>query len=339
MTTATAIDVVDLFAGPGGWSEALRRLGLSEVALEWDARACATRAAAGHRTTIRTDVAAYPTEPLERAGIRRLIGSPPCPAWSEANRNGKAALDDLDLVLEALHRASTGRPYDDLKARAGDPTSLLVVEPMRYAYALRPRWVALEQVPAALPAWRAFEVRLHRLGYRTWSGVLNAADYGAPQSRERAVLLAHLERHVEPPAPTHAADPTPCLFAELDRRPWRTMAEALGWTEADLERAAYPANERDLAPMPAGLDLLRWPLQRPATAVTSAGRVACPGYRLPGQPQFGEGAYRVTVAEAGVLQGFPRDYPWQGNQGERHKQAGNAVPVELAEAVIRSLED
>jgi DNA (cytosine-5)-methyltransferase 1 len=47
--------ILDLFAGPGGWSEGLRELGLADVGIEIDRWACATRAAAGH-ATIRADV-------------------------------------------------------------------------------------------------------------------------------------------------------------------------------------------------------------------------------------------------------------------------------------------
>ena len=55
--------ILDLFAGPGGWSEGLRALGLRDIGIEWDEAACATRKAAGH-LTIRADVANYPTEPF-----------------------------------------------------------------------------------------------------------------------------------------------------------------------------------------------------------------------------------------------------------------------------------
>jgi hypothetical protein len=42
---------IGTFAGPGGWAVAARRLGITEVGIELDAAACATRAAAGHRTS------------------------------------------------------------------------------------------------------------------------------------------------------------------------------------------------------------------------------------------------------------------------------------------------
>ena len=38
-----------------------------------------------------------------------------------------------------------------------------------------------------------------------------------------------------------------------------------------------------------------------------------------------------------MLQGFPEDYPWQGNIAQRHRQVGNAVPPRMAEVLGRAL--
>lgn len=339
MTLSTDL-VVDTFAGPSGWGVALHRLGLPELAIEHDAEACATRAAAGLPGTVRADVAAFPLSGLARlvAEGRRLglIASPPCQGWSAQGR-GKSR-GDLDHVLAGLARLAAGGTLDEVRPLCKDPRSLLVTEPLRYALALRPRWVALEQVPEAAPVFAAIAHYLARAGYATWTGILNAADYGVPQTRERVFVIARLDGPAHPPAPTHGRDPEPSLFGD-DLAPWVTMADALGWDADEVHRRTDTTAGRTLkpAPMPAGLDRRRWPAQRPATTVTGNYRVACPGYRLPGEPQFGPGHVRLTQAELGVLQGFPPDYPWQGRTlRSLSLQAGNAVPPPVAEAVIRA---
>ena len=48
---------------------------------------------------------------------------------------------------------------------------------------------------------------------------------------------------------------------------------------------------------------------------------------------------RLTDAEAGVLQGFRRDYPWQGGRNHRAQQIANAVPPPMAAALLGTLLD
>src|ERR1700733_2392047 len=89
---------IGTFAGPGGWAEAARALGLAEVGIELDASACATRRAAGHRT-IRADVSAFPVGQL--AGkVAGKISSPPCITFSAAgDRAGNALLEILAALI------------------------------------------------------------------------------------------------------------------------------------------------------------------------------------------------------------------------------------------------
>lgn len=226
--------ILDLFAGPGGWSRALTVLGERDVGLEWDQWACKTRAAAG-QLTIRTDVAMYPVWPWV-GRTYGLIASPPCQAWSMAGK--RLGLLDQPLVHQAVADLAQGRDTrESLLASCQDDRSLLAAEPMRYLAALNtagePEWIVMEEVPDVLPLWRQYAAILRAWGFSVWTGILNAADYGVPQTRRRAILLASRVRTAEPPAPTHAQAAEPESLFGPGRAQWVSMATALGWGATD----------------------------------------------------------------------------------------------------------
>jgi len=223
----TSTVIVDAFAGAGGWSEGLRSLGLSDIGIELDRDCCLTRVSAGHRT-IRADVSVYPPEAF--AGrCSGLILSPPCQAFSMAGK--RAGMQDLARIHAAVEAARSGW-RDELRAGPwADPRSALILEVLRWTWTLRPVWVACEQVPPALPIWEHMADVLRAWGYDARALKLLAADYGVPQTRLRAFLLAHRDG-VRVAEPTHTKRPTAELFGE--RLPWVTMASALGWVPGEM---------------------------------------------------------------------------------------------------------
>jgi DNA (cytosine-5)-methyltransferase 1 len=370
--------VLDLFAGGGGWEEGLRPLGLDALGIELEPWACKTARAAGH-ARLEADVCTL--DPLDFAPVWGLVGSPPCQAYSTAGK-GLGAFDK-PLVIACAHELAAG--CDSRRAwREGcrDPRSLLTVEPLRFALALRPRWVALEQVPAVLELWTLFAALLAAHGYHTATGILRAECFGVAQTRRRAFLLASLDGPVELPSPTHRSydarrrTPPPC---ERGLRPWVSMASALGWDAGgavqtnnqtsggrrpcglrrplvapahtlDTASGSWTFHNRRRDPVIRGTGLpattilargqLSWVARRPATTVACDPRIARPGHkrdaRQPSAPGRSEGAVKVSVAQAAVLQGFRADYPWQGSRTRRFQQLGNAVPPPLARRVLEA---
>src|SRR6266511_3836420 len=135
---------------------------------------------------------------------------------------------DLPALYELVERVRrTGIWMSPAGLRWHDDRSPLVLEPLRFAGAILPDWIALEQIPDVLPLWRRYAHILERWGYRTWSGVLNTADYGVPQTRERAILMAVRGGSVRPPEPTHCDQRRGGSL--LGMAPWVSMADALGW--------------------------------------------------------------------------------------------------------------
>ena len=87
-----------------------------------------------------------------------------------------------------------------------------------------------------------------------------------------------------------------------------------------------------------------WTRKRPATTVTGDPRISTPrAYRTSDSrsakewPSQFEGAIRVSVEEAAVLQGFRADYPWQGTRTRCFLQIGNAVCPPVACLVVASV--
>jgi DNA (cytosine-5)-methyltransferase 1 len=359
----SASRIVDLFAGAGGWEEGLRALGLTALGIELDPTACATARAAGHER-LETDLADL--DPAGFAPLGGLIGSPPCQAWSIAGK--RLGRLDREEVIACAREAGAGEDSRARRlARCADPRSLLTVEPLRWALALRPRWVALEQVPAVLGLWELFAELLGRHGYRSDTGILSAERYGVPQVRKRAFLVASLDGEVRLPAPTHRSF-HPLRHSvpadELHLPSWVSMAEALGWGDEpatlrsnhtssgripggaprSLDRPSFTligssytwriekgVREEEVRPRPG------WARRRPATTVLGEPRVFGPGC----WPRNGHPAHRVrretvrvTVEQASVLQGFRHDHPWQGPRTARFRQIGNAVCPPVARAVL-----
>lgn len=266
--------ILDLFAGAGGWDVGLRALGCGARGIDSDPAACATAEAAGHERLV-ADVAAL--DPADFSGTWGLVASPPCQAYSSAGKGlGKL---DKPRVLACARELSAGRDTRARHlARCEDDRSLLTVEPLRWALALRPRWLALEQVPAVAELWSVFAELLGAHGYRCAFGLLSAERFGVPQVRKRAFLIASLDGPVELPPPTHRSfeprrhEPRE---DELHLPRWRSMAEALGWGD---EPARLRSNNTRSGQVPGGLCRS---LDSPSYTVVSS---SC-NWRIESQPQ------------------------------------------------------
>ncbi|WP_433871233.1 DNA cytosine methyltransferase [Saccharopolyspora sp. CA-218241] len=314
--------IVDLFAGPGGLDVAARWLGLDSVGIEWDKNACLTRAKAC-LPTVEGDVAALGPADFPDADV--LVGGPPCQTYTVAGSgDGRRNLDHVLTLIKHM-AARDDRRFEVLAALA-ELRTRLVVEPLRWALEAHDSGnpydvIVLEQVQAVLPIWEAMGEALEAYDYKVASGVLRTEEFGVPQTRRRAILIACRGRHPELPKPTHrryirnksSSEGDPALL------PWVSMGDALGRHEPFVVVSNYgtggdPKNRgRRTSGQPSAT----------VTGKVSRNRLVTPD---------GDDLGRLTAPEAGKLQTFPVDYPWSGN--DVAQQIGNAIPPRLAAHVL-----
>ncbi|MGX5392097.1 DNA cytosine methyltransferase [Streptomyces anulatus] len=314
-------ELVTLFAGAGGLDLAASELGVPAVGIEWDTHACATRRAAG-LVTEEGDVREFNPSDFPSANV--LAGGPPCQTFAIAST--ATGRRDLADVLHFIQRMKLREDVTAPLAQLNDERTGLVLEPLRWALAAVDSGypyeaVVLVQVPTVLPVWRAIGEVLSAEGYSVVADVLKAEEFGVPQTRRRAVLIARRHGMAALPTATHQPYRNRVSAAPSDPPlpPCVTMGEALDRPEPFHIVANYGAGGD---PKARG----RRTSAEPAFTVTGKIRRS--------QVLAGDGSEleRLTFAEAGQLQSFPADYPWAGQ--DQAQQIGNATPPLLATHIL-----
>ena len=191
--------LVDLFSGAGGFSHGFEMAGFRTIAgvdMHADSMATFGRNHAEAKV-VQTDISTITGADLAgmlglaRGELDCLVGGPPCQGFSKC------------LAARAM----------DPK-RLGDPRNYLYRHFMAFVARLRPRAVVIENVPDILRRnngsfGRAILESFTDLGYAVEARVLNAADYGVPQFRKRAIFIAGRDAAIEFPLPTHVPAPRP----------------------------------------------------------------------------------------------------------------------------------
>lgn len=349
------IDVIDFFSGCGGMSAGFLAMNAIvpayriAMAVDIDEDANATYEANIGLRPHSLDVAklASDTEKARKLiqGVRSssrtplvLIGCAPCQGFSS-------------------HRNAAGEK---------DLRNSLFVAFAKIAAAVRPDAIVVENVPEILtdrywPLVVKARQTLARAGYQSRLAVHNMAEFGVPQQRYRALLIAMRrpfgmpKGFVEPegfrtvrdaigglppiaagqvcPAdPMHftaghrrsTVETIMAVEADGGRRPWNVGPECLRRAAAKQGRAAY----EDV------YGRLWW--DRPAITITAYARNPASGRYV--HPEQHRG---LSVREAALLQSFPKQYLFAGSFDSRFRQIGNAVPpafaAYLAAHVLREL--
>lgn len=361
----TRINVIDLFAGAGGLSVGAHLAGGSvRASMELNPTACATLRANEkyHGEVIEGSVCDIDGKALRKlAGLKAkeplvVVGGPPCQPFSKAAYWTEAGDDAAYRRARALGVDAT-RPAPPTKVK-DDERRDLVAEFMRLVVESDATGFVFENVPSIkhprnIPIYHALVETAQCAGFETTELVAKAVNYGVPQARERVVVLGSKKRRPKSPPETHGT--TEDLFSGV--RPHVTAGEALqglddlkyfepeevisgrwaehlkeippGWNYKALTEWAGHPNPSFVAETRFWNFLLKLSPDRPSWTIA-----ASPG---PWTGPFHWKNRRLRTAELAALQGFPREYAIQGPRRERVRQMGNAVPVPVAQAMIRSV--
>ena len=347
MTPSRPLRVVSLFTGVGGLDYGFEAAGFeTAVALEIDKGCCRELARNRAWPVITDDVHQVATDQLLnvarlRTGVADvLIGGPPCQPFSKSGYwvNG-------DAGRLADRRADTLAAYLRILEEA-QPRALLLENV--YGLAYRGKDEGLDRILSGI---REINLRTGANYQPCWQ-VLNAADYGVPQQRERVFIVASRDgKRFRFPNPTHGAPGE----RGLGQEPYRTTWDAIGDLPAlpnDHELTAGGKWAELLPSIPEGqnylfhtrrgqgLPLFGWRTRYWNFLLKLA--KDRPSWTLQAQPGSATGPFhwtsrKLSTRELARLQTLPDGLAWQVSRSEAQKMLGNAVPSLLAEVMAREI--
>lgn len=343
--------VISLFSGAGGLDYGLEAAGFAFGAgVEMDVDCVSTLLESRPEwPVVAESLFDVPTEELldlartKKGDVDLVAGGPPCQPFSKA---GYWARGDAGRLRDP--RSDTLGAYLRVIREALPRVILLEnVEGLKYAGKDEGLQLLLRELEAIN--------RTERTAYVPHVAVLNAADFGVPQLRERVFILAHREgRPFKFPIPTHFPEESKRDLLDSDFEPYRTAWDALAdVSNHEEEDLSVRGKWADLLPsIPegsnylhhtdrgGGMPLFGWRRRYWTFLLKLAKNL--PSWTIQAQPGPAVGPFhwsnrRLSVRELSRLQTFPDDVKIVGGRGSAQRQLGNAVPSLLAEVIGRAI--
>lgn len=378
---------IELFAGAGGLGLGVSRAGFNSAAvIEWDDYCCDTIRENQARKL--EPVAYWPlfhgdVRDFDFRGVRGDVdlvsGGPPCQPFSLGGKH-RGPLDTRDMFPQAIRAVRELRPKAFILENVKGLTRASFANYLEY---IRLRLAYPEIIERRGEDWEKHLVRLERyhirgkhndLHYRIVKRLLNAANHGVPQRRERIFLVgfrADLGIEWNFPDETHGQDSLlwsqwrdgeywerhavakrnrpeggkgkarALTLREPPRlAPWRTVRDAISDLPDPEKNPAAAADFHNHRFQPGARSYpghTGSPLDEPAKTLKAGDHGVPGGENMLLRP---DGSIRYfTVRESARLQTFPDEFLFHGSWTETMRQLGNAVPVELAHVVASSVRD
>ena len=370
---------LELFAGGGGLAVALSQTGFeTSHVVEWDQWACKTLSYNRELLKCRHEGPIEPTDVRKarftdfEGKVDIVTGGPPCQPFSMGGKH-QAYDDKRDMFPQAIRALREAKPKAFMFENVRGLTRASFSHYLEYIQ-FQLQYPAIEKKTDE--QWTDHRRRLEQhhtahhemdLEYRIVPRLVNAADYGVPQRRERFIIVgirADLNMEWHFPEPTHSLDALVksqwddmSYWGRHDIRP-RTELLEVPSVRAALARPALDTRKPWLTTRDALVELSQSKNKALANNESRGGAKAYPGHTgsdldLPsktlkagvhgvpgGENMFVKDDKSVryfTAREAASIQTFPEDYVFSGAWSEAMRQIGNAVPVKLAAAVTQQL--
>lgn len=299
---------LELCAGAGGQAIGLEQAGFEHEGLvEIDPSCCQTlRLNRPQWNVVEDDLRVFKERAKDFKGVELVAGGLPCPPFSKAGKQ-LGALDERNLFPDALD----------------------IID------AVRPKAVMIENVRGFLDAvfddYRVhLKSQLNKLGYNSDWKLFNASDHGVPQLRPRVVIFATKKEYWSDfEWPTKVSPPT------VGETLFELMAEN-GWIGA----ARWRDRANEIAPtIVGGSKKHGGPDLGPTRAKRAWASLGVNGHTIAEEAPERDfvGMPRLTVPMVALLQGFPRDWKFEGRKTAAYRQVGNAFPPPVAAAVAEQL--